>query len=423
MRSLPTRPARPSRLSRLAGACVVAAVTTALVGTTAAPALAQQAEAARRKVTGFYQMPFPCGQTWTGTTRSNHSPSSYAIDWNRPGDDGDDVVAAAPGTVSVANPTGRTGYGRWVRITHAGGETTVYAHLSSVAVSVGQVVDQGQLIGQLGSTGNSTGPHLHFEEALGTKTMPASFGGVPFKYGSTMISKNCVDVPLAGNMLGGAEAELVVFRRGARSTFQVQRPGQAPLVITFGEGTDQPVLGDWDGDGVANVGVRRPENSTFHLSTPGGIVTVGFGIASDRPVAGDWNGDGKADVGVHRSSNATFYLRLPDGTTQAIPLGDADDLPVTGDWNGDGVTDLGVYDSATATFQLRYVGASGVAWLAPVAFGVAGDLPVVGDWEGDRATDLGVWRPGSATFVNRLAPADAATVAVSESRFGRPRVR
>ena len=86
---------------------------------------------------------------------------------------------------------------------------------------------------------------------------------------------------------------------------------------------------------------------------------------------------------MHRSSEGVFYLRNPDGSSQAIALGDKDDLPVTGDWNGDGITDLGVYDSATATFQLRYVGASGVAWLAPVGFGVAGDLPVVGDWNGD----------------------------------------
>ena len=89
-----------------------------------------------------------------------------------------------------------------MRVTHAGGETTVYAHLSSVAVSVGQVVDQGQLLGQLGSTGNSTGPHLHYEQALGTKTLPAAFEGVAFKYGSTVASKNCVDVPLAPTWSG-----------------------------------------------------------------------------------------------------------------------------------------------------------------------------------------------------------------------------
>ena len=44
-----------------------------------------------------YQMPFPCGQTWTGSTRASHSPSSRSIDWNRTDDAGSAVVAAAPG--------------------------------------------------------------------------------------------------------------------------------------------------------------------------------------------------------------------------------------------------------------------------------------------------------------------------------------
>ena len=65
----------------------------------------------------------------------------------------------------------------------------------------------------------------------------------------------------------------MVFGAGDR-TFQVSQP-PGPLVITFGRSTDQPVLGDWDGDGRANVGVRRPEERTFYLSTPGGTVAVG----------------------------------------------------------------------------------------------------------------------------------------------------
>ena len=50
-------------------------------------------------------MPFPCGQEWTGTTRDSHSPSRYSIDWNRPDDDDDPVVASAPGIVIRAEPT------------------------------------------------------------------------------------------------------------------------------------------------------------------------------------------------------------------------------------------------------------------------------------------------------------------------------
>ena len=55
------------------------------------------------------------------------------------------------------------GYGNLVVIDHGNGFSTAYAHQSQIIVSVGQHVSQGQQIGMEGSTGNSTGPHLHFE--------------------------------------------------------------------------------------------------------------------------------------------------------------------------------------------------------------------------------------------------------------------
>jgi murein DD-endopeptidase MepM/ murein hydrolase activator NlpD len=57
----------------------------------------------------------------------------------------------------------RNGYGNCVVIDHGGGVATLYGHCSSLNVSAGQVVRQGQLIAHVGSTGLATGPHLHFE--------------------------------------------------------------------------------------------------------------------------------------------------------------------------------------------------------------------------------------------------------------------
>jgi hypothetical protein len=110
-----------------------------------------------------FQLPFPCGQVWAGQTRTNHSPQN-SIDFNRNNDIGDTVVAAAAGTVSRVDNEGSVSYGRWIEISHGNGYTTRYAHLSTQTVSVGQKVSQGQKIGTVGSTGGSSGPHLHYEQ-------------------------------------------------------------------------------------------------------------------------------------------------------------------------------------------------------------------------------------------------------------------
>ena len=80
------------------------------------------------------------------------------------GSTGDPVFATAAGTVVIAGWNG--GYGRMVEISHGHGITTRYGHLSRVDVTVGQKVSIGQTIGRIGSTGRSTGPHLHYETRL-----------------------------------------------------------------------------------------------------------------------------------------------------------------------------------------------------------------------------------------------------------------
>lgn len=100
---------------------------------------------------------------------------------------GTPVVAAADGTVVATNSScthnwGKSyscgcggGYGNYVMISHAGGKMTVYGHLTSLTVSSGQSVSRGQVIGYVGSTGNSTGPHLHYECRLnGVRYNPMS---------------------------------------------------------------------------------------------------------------------------------------------------------------------------------------------------------------------------------------------------------
>ena len=88
---------------------------------------------------------------------------------------GTPILAADSGIATVI-PNNGNGYGNYIIINHGGGRTTLYAHMSAFAVSNGQSVTQGQTIGYVGSTGNSTGPHLHFEVRVnGATTDPKSY--------------------------------------------------------------------------------------------------------------------------------------------------------------------------------------------------------------------------------------------------------
>ena len=80
------------------------------------------------------------------------------------GNVGEPVRATASGTVTAAGWSG--GYGRMVEIEHANGLSTRYGHLSEIEVKVGQSIKIGQIVGRLGSTGRSTGPHLHYETRI-----------------------------------------------------------------------------------------------------------------------------------------------------------------------------------------------------------------------------------------------------------------
>jgi murein DD-endopeptidase MepM/ murein hydrolase activator NlpD len=93
---------------------------------------------------------------------NGHAAFHAGIDF--PGQHGQPILAAAAGKVSFVGQ--RSGYGNVVEVSHGNGLMTRYAHLSGFAAHVGQQVDRGAMIARMGSTGRSTGDHLHFEVRL-----------------------------------------------------------------------------------------------------------------------------------------------------------------------------------------------------------------------------------------------------------------
>jgi murein DD-endopeptidase MepM/ murein hydrolase activator NlpD len=120
---------------------------------------------------------------------------------------GTPILAATDGVVAAAGWAG--GYGQQVRLSHAGGITTSYSHMSRIIAEPGSHVRQGQLIGYVGSSGLSTGPHLHYELHV---------NGVPVDPASVQFATRA--------QLNGPE--LASFRARLRALLSVQ-PGAAPL--------------------------------------------------------------------------------------------------------------------------------------------------------------------------------------------------
>lgn len=134
------------------------------VGTKALPAKAPK---------GNFINPFSAGRR---TSLYGWRRSGFHTGLDLAGPIGSPIVAADGGTVTLARWNG--GYGYCVIIDHGNGYQTLYGHCSKLLVSVGQKVAQGEQIAKVGSTGNSTGPHCHWEVRINGKTVnPASYIG------------------------------------------------------------------------------------------------------------------------------------------------------------------------------------------------------------------------------------------------------
>jgi hypothetical protein len=377
---------------RLSATCATSLAPTGVI----ALALVLAVPSAAAAMAPDFEAPFQCGQEWQAQPRAGHSPSVYSVDFNRDEDFRAPVRATAPGVVTTVADVGGTSYGKYIRIDHGrSGWQSLYAHLDAQFVVDGQRVDQGAIIGLLGTSGGSTGPHLHFEQLLDGTVAHATFHGDRLVYNTEIRSLNCADVPVSGDWDGNGRTEVGVFRpRPGTNTFRLRHKDGTATVVRLGLPGDVPVTGDWNGNGITDVGVWTRQTRIFLLRTDAGRTrTIRLGGLRDVPVTGDWDGNGRTEVGVFNPRRHTFRQRAADGTVVDVRFGAVGSTPVTGDWDGDGRTDLAVHDVGRSwTFRSR----TGVA--ATESFGGVGGIPVSGDWDGDGTEEPGTWGPADAIF-------------------------
>jgi hypothetical protein len=213
-----------------------------------------------------FQMPFPCGQVWEGQTRTNHNPLN-SVDFNRSNDHGDTVVSSASGSVVTVRDLGSSSYGKYIVIDHGNGWSTLYAHLNSFSVSIGQSVSQGQKMGTVGDTGNVTGAHLHFEQRYNGSAQKISFNGSQITYygAKNYTSKNsCSSDGVTGT---------------------VHTDSGISLNVRSGPGTNYGVVGSVaDGQKVTITCQKRGETVTGKYGTSNLWSFIGEGYISDTYV-------------------------------------------------------------------------------------------------------------------------------------------
>jgi Peptidase family M23/Chitinase class I len=334
--------------------------------------------------------------------------------------EGTPAVAVEAGVIAKVDNTDDGLGGLTVWLVGDSGVAYYYAHNSQNLVVEGQRVGRGQMIAQVGHTGNArtTPPHIHFQINLcGELSSDEPCTVDPYPYLQSW-AQGLVD--------GGADG--VGWYQPSTGAFGQRTEAGSPLPSfpfgTAGATDVVPLAGDWDGDGRDSVGIYQRADATFRLRDDEGAVLdpLPFGEPGRSdvwPVAGDFDGDGRDTVGLYRQADAAFVV-LVDLGVESSPVtvgtpGRPDAMPVVGDWDGDGRDSIGVYRQADASVsRLDDDGAA----LEPLTAGASGPqaFPVAGDWDGDGRDDIGVLRRDAAAFdlpiPNVLDPTAVRTVPI-----------
>ncbi|MEV0395154.1 FG-GAP-like repeat-containing protein [Polymorphospora rubra] len=399
---------------------VLVASAVAAVAVVVAPAVAYAAP--------NFKAPFPCGQRWT---YSHHSAEvRLALDFVR-ADGGvtnnTPQVASADGV--VRHHSQPNGAGNYIVIDHGGGWTTYYFHLNAFSVPNGAYVRQGQQIGLTGSTGNSSGAHIHYEQLLNGVGQTIRINGVslapyPGSYHQRYLTSDNCGQSAAARPMGGSPTDftgdgrddIVAFTHGSLADVYVSTSTGSGFAGTsvkwndfFGLSGETTLTGDFNGDGRDDVvAFTHGTLADVHVALSTGTAFAGatkwhdwFAPGAEVPAVGDFNGDGRDDIVTFtRGSTNDVFVALSNGSSFVGTeqkwhdfFGLNGEFPAVGDVNGDGRDDIIVFTQGPNTLADVYVALSngsgfGASQKWHDLFAVGNEHPRIGDINGDGRDDI-----------------------------------
>ena len=228
-----------------------------------------------------------------------------------------------------------------------------------------------------------------------------------------------------GDYNNDGRTDAAIFRpnpSGSGATWQTRYTGTS-LTVTlrtnWGQLRDEPVPGDYNGDGRTDIAVFRPWDGSWSVAYTGGgtgVLKTNWGIEGDIPVPGDYNGDGRDDMMVFRPFDGSWSVAYSSGGTAVLKTnwGILGDIPVPGDYNGDGKDDMMVWRPRDGSWSVAY--SSGGTAVPRGSWGIRGDIPVPGDYNGDGRSDMLVYRPSTGQWY--VAYSNSTANALLKSAWG-----
>lgn len=282
----------------------------------------------------YKKMPFACGTVvpYASTYDSfwyEGRTIYHSLSLDMPMPSGTEVVAPEAGTAYVRSDP--YGYGNFIDVAGDSGVKHRLAHLKSVAIGNGQRVGKGRVVGRVGSTGASTGPHLHYEKHYGGKQVAPDMIGPTLQWGPKIDStgfRKTTHALVSGNCSSGSGgsgsdryADILTHEYGNIRYGRSDGYDNSNWEIGL-EHITKPYWSascDFDNDGWDEYISYEKHLAQFALADPKGngkfrwrIISTGNPNAREF-TCGDWNRDGRDDLIMH-NTKGYFYIGFSDGT-------------------------------------------------------------------------------------------------------------